>query len=72
VQLQAQAPGTAAEVVGLPDSTDAAAAADYTRAVMAGRLPVPEPIARQLEHLLLLARSMGTDAPTTPVATETA
>jgi anthranilate phosphoribosyltransferase len=71
VQLQAQAPGTAAEVPGLPTTTDADAAADYTRAVLNGRQPVPEPIARQLEHLLLLSRSMGADAPKTPLATET-
>ena len=72
VQLQAQAPGTASEVPGLPATTDAAAAADYTRAVLEGTCALPEPIARQLEHLLLLARAMGADAPTTPAATETA
>jgi len=71
VQLQAQAPGTAADVPGLPAGTDAAEAATYTRAVLDGALPLPEPIARQLEHLLLLARSMGRDAPIEPEATET-
>ncbi|WPB59059.1 DNA-binding protein YbiB [Xylophilus sp. GOD-11R] len=72
VQLQAQAPGTAAEVPGLPTSTDAATAARYTRAVLQGELPVPEPIQRQLEHLLLLAGRMSADAPTAPAVTETA
>lgn len=71
VQLQAQAPGTAADVPGLPAGTDAADAAAYTRAVLDGALPLPEPIARQLEHLLLLARSIGRDAPIEPEATET-
>lgn len=66
IQLQAQAPGTAAEVPGLPDSTDADVAADYTRAVLEGRQPLPEPIRRQLEHLLLLTRQHK------PTATETA
>ena len=70
VQLQAQAPGTAAEVPGLPATTDAAAAADYTRAVLERRLPLPEAIARQLAHLLQLAASLGAAAAHTP-ATET-
>ncbi|QHJ01152.1 DNA-binding protein YbiB [Xylophilus rhododendri] len=73
VQLQAQAPGTAAEVPGLPADIDADSTAAYTRAVLDGRLPLPEAIARQLEHLLLLARSMGSDDhPILPAATETA
>jgi anthranilate phosphoribosyltransferase len=66
IQLQAQAPGTAAEVPGLPDTTDADVAAEYTRAVLDGRQPLPEPIERQLEHLLLLTRQHK------PSATETA
>jgi len=71
VQLQAQQAGTAAEVPGLPTSIEAADAAAYTRAVLDGALPLPEPVARQLEHLLLLAESMGAHAPAQPVATET-
>lgn len=54
-ELQAQQPGTAAEVPGLPADTGALATADYTRRVLAGRLPVPEPIAAQVRHIVHLA-----------------
>ncbi len=55
-QLQAQAPGTAADVPGLPESIDADTTARYTRDVLQGRLPVPGPLARQVEYILRLAR----------------
>lgn len=54
--LQAQQPGTATEVPGLPDSVSAEATADYTRAVLAGRLPLPAALAAQVAHLVQLAR----------------
>ena len=49
--LQAQQPGTLPEVPGLPTGTDAEAAADYTRRVLAGELPVPPAIAAQVAHI---------------------
>jgi len=53
--LQAQQPGTAAEVPGLPQDTGAEATADYTRRVLAGALPVPDAIAAQVRHVVQLA-----------------
>lgn len=52
--LQAQQPGTQAEVPGLPASIAAADTAEYTRSVLAGRLPVPAAIAAQVDHILQL------------------
>ena len=65
VQLQAQAPGTAQEVAGLPASIEAEATAAYTRQVLSGELAVPEPIARQVEYILRLAHEAATPAATT-------
>jgi len=53
--LQAQQPGTAGEVPGLPQDIGVEATADYTRRVLAGNLPVPEPIAAQVRHVVQLA-----------------
>ena len=53
--LEAQQPGTASEVPGLPAEIDIAATAAYTRRVLAGALPVPAAIARQVEHILRIA-----------------
>ena len=53
--LQAQEPGTAAEVPGLPQDTTIEATADYTRRVLAGALPVPESIATQVRHIVQLS-----------------
>lgn len=55
VVLQAQQPGTAAEVPGLPQTIDADATADYTRRVLAGELPVPAAIAAQVAHIVELS-----------------
>ncbi|CAN7710833.1 DNA-binding protein YbiB [Pseudorhodoferax sp. LjRoot39] len=54
VPLQAQQPGTQSEVPGLPASIAAADTAEYTRSVLAGRLPVPPAIAAQVDHILQL------------------
>ncbi|KQP20930.1 DNA-binding protein YbiB [Pseudorhodoferax sp. Leaf265] len=54
VPLQAQQPGTQAEVPGLPASIAAADTAEYTRSVLAGHLPVPPAIAAQVDHILQL------------------
>ena len=47
--------GPLASLPELPDGTNAQATADYIAAVMAGQLPVPGPIATQVERLLHLA-----------------
>ncbi len=54
-QLQERAAGTLAEVEGLPDDIGAESTARYTRAVLDGRLPVPDPIARQVAAIRQLA-----------------
>ena len=53
--LDEQQPGTASDVPGLPAEIDVATTATYTRQVVAGDLPVPSAIARQVEHILRLA-----------------
>nr|WP_145552574.1 DNA-binding protein YbiB [Variovorax boronicumulans] len=54
ITLQAQQPGTQAEVPGLPGSIAAADTAAYTCSVLAGHLPVPPAIAAQVDHILQL------------------
>ena len=53
--LQAAQTGPLASLPELP-APDAAATAAYIRGVMDGRLPVPAPIAAQVEQLLRLAQ----------------
>ncbi|MDF1485090.1 DNA-binding protein YbiB [Ramlibacter sp. H39-3-26] len=53
--LDAQQPGTLAEVPGLPTDIDAASTAAYTRRVLEGGAPVPAAIARQVGHITELA-----------------
>ena len=55
LELQAQEPGTATEVPGLPQDIGVEATADYTRRVLAGDAPVPESIARQVHHITTIA-----------------
>ncbi|MBN9411163.1 MAG: DNA-binding protein YbiB [Burkholderiales bacterium] len=54
--LQQQEPGTLSEVPGLPADIDVAATADYTRRVLAGELPLPPGLARQVTHIDAVAR----------------
>ncbi|WP_313073842.1 DNA-binding protein YbiB [Melaminivora sp.] len=54
-----QEPGTADSVPGLPAAIDAVSTGHYTRAVLAGDLPVPAPLARQVRHIMQLARQVG-------------
>jgi anthranilate phosphoribosyltransferase len=58
VALQTHAPGTQAEVPGLPKEIDIETTADYTRRVLAGQAPVPDAIAQQVEHVLQLAQQV--------------
>ena len=55
LELQAQEPGTASDVPGLPQDITIEATADYTRRVLAGDAPVPESIARQVHHITTIA-----------------
>jgi anthranilate phosphoribosyltransferase len=50
-RVQAQQEGPLAQVPDLP-STDAAATAAYIQRVLLGRLPVPAPLALQVQHIL--------------------
>jgi anthranilate phosphoribosyltransferase len=54
-RLQAAQEGPLLQLPDLP-ATDAAATAAWTARVLAGELPPPAPIARQVQHLLALAR----------------
>lgn len=56
--LAEQQGGTAAEVPGLPEAIDVESTARYTRAVLAGELPVPEALAQQVRHIAHLARQI--------------
>jgi anthranilate phosphoribosyltransferase len=56
-ELQAQQPGTATEVPGLPSAIDIETTAAYTRSVLAGDLPLPAAIAVQVAHIRQLANS---------------
>ena len=59
VRLQEAQGGPLTALPTLPPTTDAASTAAYTRAVLSGELPVPEPIARQVEHLLHLVQQIA-------------
>jgi anthranilate phosphoribosyltransferase len=51
--------GSLAKLAELPTDVSAASTARYTRAVLAGELPLPEPIARQVRHVLALMPRLG-------------
>ena len=53
--LDEQQPGTASEVPGLPSAIDVASTVTYTRRVLAGELPVPAALQRQVEHIVHLS-----------------
>lgn len=59
VLLAEQQPGTAASVPGLPEAIDVDSTARYTRAVLAGELPVPPAIAEQVRHIARLAHDIS-------------
>ena len=59
LRLQEAQGGPLTALPTLPSTTDAASTAQYTRAVLGGELPVPEPIARQVEHILHLLRQIS-------------
>ncbi len=56
--LQEAQSGTLATLPDLPKSTNAESTAAYIRAVMDGTKTVPESIARQVEHILRLVKSI--------------
>ena len=53
--LAEQQSGTASDVPGLPAEIDMDTTARYTEDVLAGRLPVPPALTRQVEHIVHLA-----------------
>jgi anthranilate phosphoribosyltransferase len=53
-QLSARQDGPLAVLPELPQTLDAAATAAYTQSVLSGRLPVPAPIAHQVQHLVAM------------------
>lgn len=57
-RLQDAQPGPLTALPQLPSSIDAASTADYIRAVLAGTLAVPAPIALQVEHLCQMAEKI--------------
>ena len=59
VRLQEAQGGPLTALPTLPATTEAASTAAYTRAVLSGELPVPEPIARQVEQLLHLVQQIA-------------
>lgn len=67
IALQAQQPGTQAEVPGLPREIDVETTAGYTRRVLAGELPLPHAIAQQIAQILQLAQlAQETETAETP------
>ena len=52
VRVQEAQTGSLARLPELPTAIDAASTAAYVRDILAGHLPVPEPIEKQLEHIL--------------------
>jgi anthranilate phosphoribosyltransferase len=56
--LQEAQAGTLSALPDLPKTTDAASTAEYIQSVIAGSHLVPAPIARQVEHILRLARQL--------------
>ncbi len=58
IPLEEAQTGSLAELPELPQEIDAASTAAYIQSVMAGRQPVPVPIARQVEHILHLASQL--------------
>ena len=53
VRVQEAQGGSLVSLPDLPKAIDAASTAGYIQAVMTSRLPVPLPIAQQVEHILL-------------------
>ena len=56
--LQEAQRGTLDTLPDLPKTIDAASTATYIRAVLAGDQPVPQSVARQVEHILLIIKQL--------------
>ena len=68
--LQAAQDGPLTALPDLPKDTDATATAAYIRAVLAGSLPVPAPIAQQVQHIVRETQRAPSVHPTaTPAST---
>ncbi len=57
-QVQAADSGALATLPDLPKTTDADTTARYIREIMHGQRPVPQPIARQVECILLMSQQL--------------
>ena len=57
-ELQAHQGGTLTELPDLPTAIDAASTAAYIAEVLAGKQPLPPPIAQQVAHIVHLHRSL--------------
>jgi anthranilate phosphoribosyltransferase len=68
IRLQEAQPGPLASVPSLPRTITAAATASYIESVLAGSEPIPEPIARQVEHIVQLVARLSAQPVSTPVA----
>ena len=66
--LQSAQDGPLAALPDLPKDTSAGVTADHIRAVLAGRLPVPAPIALQVQHLVREAQRVPSTSPSTAEA----
>ena len=62
-RLQEAQRGTPPMPPGLPPDSDAAQTAAFTRAMLDGRLPVPAPIARQVQHIVHLIGQIESAGP---------
>ena len=60
--LQESQRGTLADLPALPPGHDVESTARYTENVLAGRQPIPAPIARQVQHLSALHRQLRSTA----------
>ena len=57
-EVQPAQPGALATLPALPPTTDAVATADYIRAVLQGAVARPEPIVRQVDHIVQACRAI--------------
>ncbi len=64
--LAEQQSGTASDVPGLPADIDVQTTARYTQAVLAGELPVPPALTRQVQHILRLVDQIASTNETPP------
>jgi anthranilate phosphoribosyltransferase len=67
--VQAAQTGPLTVLPMLPNQTDAASIARYTQAVLEGKLPVPEPIITQVEHIVRACKRIEAENDATSLTT---